>query len=58
MHYTIDPLVALLAVIGAADCFILALHGLRKLAGLAGRVREWHRWRVVMARGYRREVTA
>jgi hypothetical protein len=58
MEYQIDPLVALLAVIGAADCMVVAVVGLRRLAAMAGRVRMWWRWRVVMARGYRREVAA
>lgn len=56
MHYQIDPLVAMCAVFGAADLIVLGMGGLRRLATLASRVREWHRWRVVMARGYRREV--
>ena len=56
MNY--DPFVAVLAVLGAADCMVLAMRGLRRVAGFARRVREWQRWRVVMARGYRREVAA
>ena len=52
----IDPLIAALALYGAAHLLAGAMRAGRIALALASRVRMWWRWRTVMARGYRPEV--
>lgn len=52
----IDPLIAALALYGAARLLAGAMRAGRVLLALAARVRRWWRWRAEMARGYRVEV--
>ena len=51
-----DPIVAALALYGAAHLLTHAMRAGRLLLALAARVRRWWRWRTVMARRFRVEV--
>lgn len=54
----IDPLIAALAIFGAAHLLTHAMRAGRLALALAARVRMWWRWRTVMARCYRVEVAS
>lgn len=52
----IDPIVAALAIVGAAHLLAAAMRAGRITLALAARVRMWWRWRVFLARPCRVEV--
>jgi hypothetical protein len=53
-----DPLVSVLAMIGAVQVFVWAIGAGRSLLAALRAVRMWWRWRRIMARPYRVEVNA